>query len=117
LDGALRAVEGLAHVELVSFQLEVHLALGTAFHPLPPPRDDVARELAQRLSSRAESYQTPNAGVRELRRDLAGAVRAGERDERRLPDVLLEVLPGEHGVAGDVQDVVDDLEGQAEVLG
>ena len=80
---------------------------------LPATNADNSRSA---IGTRAERRQRPIRRVAQLRRELARAGDAAERDERRLLDVLADRLARLGRIAFDVEQVVDDLEREAEVL-
>ena len=73
-------------------------------------------------SSRSRSARAPNGAERaigrlaQLRGQLARAVHAAERHERRLARVLAHRLAGLGRIAFDVEQVVDDLKREPEIL-
>src|SRR5829696_780855 len=79
---------------------------------LEPPCRHERRQLAQPVGSSPERSQRVIRGFAELRGELPRTVDAAERDERRLARVGAERLAGLCRIAGDVEQVVDDLEGE-----
>src|SRR5512145_109562 len=83
-----------------------------------PPGDRETRDRAQRVRLLLEQIKVPDRLLGQEARLVARALHAQERDEIRLAGgaVLTGRLAGRRGVALGVDEVVGDLEGEAEIV-
>ena len=81
--------------------------------------DHKARRIAQQIGSRLERLEMRDGLVDQKRRLGAGALDAEDRDEGRLAGggVGADRLAGFRGRALDIEQIVGDLEGEAEIMG
>src|SRR5690349_8854187 len=81
------------------------------------PFDDVASQRAEQVGFATVRGKVPHRLVRQRARLRAGGVGAHQRNERRLARaiVLAQRLAGGRLVSFDVEQVVSDLEGEADV--
>src|SRR5512145_2440848 len=89
----------------------------TATAPLPLPGEDELGQGAQRVRAGAEGLERRQGALEERLRPPAGALASQGGGAGGLPlgDVLPRGLAERGGVGGEVEQVVRDLEGEAEV--
>jgi hypothetical protein len=83
---------------------------------LQPSRRNECRQFTQAIGSRTERRERAVGGVAQFRGELTGAVDSAERHKRCLPRIGPNRLARVRGLARHVEQIVDNLEREAEVL-